>query len=92
MGWDLKKEREFALVGKLGNCIADLQSQGMDVRKSLPLVVHEELSKELRKDQKTSCEVRAWEGARFVWNTLGREHEAEHREAGIKGLSGLSKV
>lgn len=45
-------------MGKLGNSIADLQSQGMDVRKSLPLVVQEELSKELCKNQKTSCEVR----------------------------------
>lgn len=52
----------------------------------------EELSKDPCKDENISCEVRAREGAGFVWNTLGREHEAENREAGIKGLSGLSKV
>lgn len=50
------------------------------------------LSKDPCKDENISCAVGAWEGAGFVWNTLGREHEAENREAGIKGLSGLSKV
>lgn len=42
----MKKEREFALVNKMGKDRANLQSKGKDVRKDLPVMAQEELSKD----------------------------------------------
>lgn len=47
MGWDLKKKMRVCPGGQDG----DLQSRGMDVRKGFPLVVQEELPKDLCVDK-----------------------------------------
>lgn len=71
----MKKEWEFALVKKMGKDRANLQSKGKDVRKGLPVVVQEELSKIHVKTEKPSFLGRkGLEGAGCVWNTLGRQH------------------